>query len=100
MEVKEFQEICVKLVDDLDIKYNVKRDPQLNMVQLMEEIGELSKEVNKKRLRNKEPNIENLKGELADAMLLLSKLAEMYGIDLEEAVKNKIKELRERNKID
>lgn len=99
MEVKEFQKICVKLVDDLDVKYDVKRDPQLNMVQLMEEIGELSKEVNLKRLRNKEPNIENLKKELADVMLLLSKMAEMYGIDLEGAVKDKVNELKERNKI-
>lgn len=100
MEVKEFQKICVKLVDDLDVKYNVKRDPQLNMVQLMEEIGELSKDVNLKRLRNREPDIRNLKGEIADVVLLLSKMADMYDIDLGEAVKNKIGELKKRNKLD
>ncbi len=100
MEVKDFQRICVKLVDELDAKYKVKRDPQLNMVQLMEEIGEISKDINLKRLRNRDPDIENLKGEIADAMLLLSKMADMYDIDLEESVKNKIEELKKRNKID
>jgi NTP pyrophosphatase (non-canonical NTP hydrolase) len=100
MEVKEFQKICVKITDELDVKYNVKRDPQLNMVQLMEELGEICEEINKKKLRTKEPNIENLKGEIADVVLLLAKMAEMYDIDLEEAVKNKVAELKKRNKID
>ena len=96
METKEFQKKCADVVDKIDKKYGIDRDPQLAFTQLMEEIGELAKDVNIKKLRKKEPDKENMSGEFADVFLQLAMLAEMYGVDLEEAVENKINKLKER----
>lgn len=95
MDVKEFQKKCAEVVDKIDKKYGIERDSQLAFTQLIEEIGELAKDVNLKRLRNKEPDKEDLIGEFADVFLLLATLAEMYGVDLEKAVESKIKTLKE-----
>ena len=96
METKEFQKKCADVVDKIDKKYGIDRDPQLTFTQLIEEIGELAKDVNLKRLRKQEPDKENLSGEFADVFLQLATLAEMHGVDLQEAVENKINKLKER----
>ena len=96
METKEFQKKCADVVDKIDKKYGIDRDPQLTFTQLIEEIGELAKDVNLKRLRKQEPDKENLSGEFADVFLQLAMLAEMHGVDLQEAVENKINKLKER----
>lgn len=96
METKDVQKMAVGLVDELDVKFKVERDAQLNFTQLIEEVGELAKDINLPKLRHKEPDRTNLEGEFADVFFLLAKAAEMNNVDLEEAVKNKIIEVRER----
>lgn len=91
--------MCSKVVSDIDAKYNITRDPQFSFTQFMEEVGELAKEINKPRLRNKEIDRENLQGEFADVILQLSILATMFTIDFEEAVASKIKILKERHNL-
>lgn len=100
MDIKEFQKLCAEIVDKIDKKYGIERDPQLSFTQFMEEVGELAKEINSKRLRNKEPDKTNLAGEFADVFLQLAMLAEMHDIDLGEAVENKIRVLRERGYLE
>ena len=39
----EFQEMCAKVVGDIDAKYNITRDPHFSFTQFMEEVGELAK---------------------------------------------------------
>jgi NTP pyrophosphatase (non-canonical NTP hydrolase) len=99
METKEFQQKCAKIVSDIDNRYNIKRDLHFSFTQLMEEIGELAKDINLPKLRNKEIDKENLKGEFADVILQLSILAKMLDVDFEEAVKSKIKILKERHHL-
>ena len=97
METKEFQKMCAEIVKKIDAKYNINRDPHFSFVQLMEEIGELAKEINKPKLRNKEIDKENLEGEFADVILQLSILAGMLGVDFEKAVESKIRIIKERH---
>ena len=99
MEIKKFQEKCAGIVNDIDNKYAVKRNSQFSFTQLMEEIGELAREINSPKLRNKEIDKENLKGEFADVVLQLSILAKMFDINFEEAVESKIKILKERHDL-
>ena len=66
----------------------------------MEEIGELANEINKPKLRNKAINKESLKGEFADVVLQISVLADLLDVDIEEAVENKIKILKERGYLE
>ena len=96
METKELQRKAVGLVDVLDRKFSVQRDAQLNFTQMVEEIGELAKDINLPRLRNKQPEAQNLADEFADVFLQLSKQADIAGVDLEKAVVAKIEELKKR----
>ena len=98
MKVKEFQDLCAKAVKSIDAKYGVSRNPHFSFVQFMEEAGELAKEINKPKLRNKEIDRENLEGEFADVFLQFCILADMFDVDLEKAVESKIKILEERHK--
>jgi NTP pyrophosphatase (non-canonical NTP hydrolase) len=99
METKEFQGKCAKIVKDIDAKYNINRDPHFSFVQFIEEVGEFAKEINKPKLRNKEIDRENLKGEFADVMLQFAILATMFDVDFEDAVESKLKILKERHGI-
>ena len=100
METKEFQKKCAEVVEKIDQTYKVERDSQLGLCQLMEEVGELAKELDKRKLRHKEPDMENLAGEFADIFLLFANLAKMQNVDLEEAVENKIVKLKKRGYLD
>jgi NTP pyrophosphatase (non-canonical NTP hydrolase) len=99
-EMKEFQKKCADIVRKIDEKYGIKRDPHLSFAQLTEEVGELANEISKPKLRNKLANKENLKGEFADVFLQIIILADILEIDIEEAVENKIKVLKERGYLE
>jgi NTP pyrophosphatase (non-canonical NTP hydrolase) len=99
METKEFQKKCAEIVKSIDVKYKLTRDEHLSFVQFMEEVGELAKEINKPKLRKEEIDRENLKGEFADVVLQLFILADMLGVDVEDAVELKLKILKERHGI-
>lgn len=99
MNIKEFQKKCAKIVSDIDSRYNIKRDPHFSFTQLMEEIGELAKEINLPKLRNRKIDKANLKAEFADVILQLSILCKLFDIDFEEAVESKIRTLKERHKL-
>ena len=99
MEAGEFQRKCAKIVKDIDEKHGLKRDLHLSFTQLMEEIGELARDINLPRLRNQKIDMDNLNGEFADVFLQLSALAEMLGVDFEKAVESKMKTLKERHNL-
>ncbi len=99
METKEFQKKCAKFVKEIDKKYNIKRDFYLSFTQLIEEVGELAKDINSLKLRNKKLDKDNLEGEFADVVLQLAALADLYNVDFERVVEEKIKILKERHKF-
>lgn len=100
METKELQKKAVEIVDVLDKKFNVKRDAQLNFTQLMEEMGELAKDINLPILRGRQPDKKNLEGEFGDVLLQLSKMADIMDVDLEHATLNKIETLKKRHELE
>lgn len=100
MELNEIQKLASEIVDKLDKKFDVKRDAQLNLSQLTEELGELAKEVNLKKLRKRTPEKKNLEDEFADVFLQLAKLADSFNIDLDKAVLDKIKILKEKHNLE
>jgi NTP pyrophosphatase (non-canonical NTP hydrolase) len=93
------QKICVDIVKNIDSKYNIDRNSQLSFSQLMEEIGELAKEINKPKLRGTQIDMANLNHEFADVMLQLAILADIHGVDIEQAILDKIKILNERHNL-
>jgi len=97
MQVKDFQKLAARIVGEIDGKYDIRRDGQLAVSQLVEELGELVREVNSEKLRSKKPAKKDLEDEFADVSLQLCKLAEMFKVDLEKAVLDKIEILKERH---
>jgi len=93
------QQKCVQIVETLDKKFDIKRDPHLSFTQLMEEVGELAQEINSEKLRNKKINYKNLQGEFADVIIQISILAKMLDVDIDEAVEKKIKVLEKRHNL-
>lgn len=99
-DINIFQKKCADVVKKIDIKYNINRDIHFSFVQFIEEVGELAKEINKPKLRNKEIDKENLEGEFADVFLQFCILADFFDIDLEKAVEHKNKILKERHGVE
>ena len=99
MNFKDFQKLAVEIVDKIDKEFNLKRNPQFNLVQLIEEFGELARVVNLKALRNRKPKKADLEDEFADVLIQLAKLADLFKIDLEKAILDKIKLLKRRHKL-
>ncbi|MBI4155483.1 hypothetical protein HY498_05360 [Candidatus Woesearchaeota archaeon] len=65
-------------VKKIDKKYNINRDVQLNLSQLLEELGELARVANLKKLRNKTPEKKDLEDEFADVVLQIATLADFF----------------------
>lgn len=99
MDTKEFQKLSSQIVKKIDKKYNIDRDAQLNLSQLLEELGELARVANLKKLRNKNPEKKDLEDEFADVLLQLAALADFFDIDLEKAVLDKIEILKQRHNL-
>jgi NTP pyrophosphatase (non-canonical NTP hydrolase) len=99
VDTSDFQKLAAKTVRKIDEKYNITRDAQLNLSQLLEELGELAKIANLEKLRNKKPERKELEDEFADVTLQLASLADIFRIDLEKAVLDKIEILKERHSL-
>ena len=39
MDVREYQKLATEIIDKIDKKFNLNRDAQLNLSQLVEELG-------------------------------------------------------------
>ncbi len=100
MELKEFQKRAVKIVDDIDSKQKGKHDIDTTLAHLVEEFGEIAREIYNEKIGRDKTNLENLKGEFADVYILLAKLASNFDIDLEEAINGKIEILKKRHNLD
>ena len=99
MDIKEIQKLSADIVDKIDRKLNIKRDPQLNTSQLLEELGELTRLINSERLKKDKPNKNSLEDEFADVCIQLAKLADLFEIDLEKAILDKIEILKKRHNL-
>lgn len=95
----DLQNKSAQIVKKIDQKYNIDRDIQLTISQLLEELGELVQVANLKRLRNREPRKEDLQDEFADVQIQLNALADQFDIDIDEAVLHKIEILKQRHDL-
>jgi len=96
MEVIEFQKLCSLIARKIDKDKSIVRDGQFCISQLVEELGELAKEVNREKLRGIKPKKAELEDEFADVVFLLFDLVEYCDVDIEKAVLTKIETLKKR----
>jgi len=96
MELKDLQKECKKIVDGVGDSLNRRHTKDEAFIHLVEEIGEIGREINNQRLRPEKFDKENFKKEFADTLLFLLYLAEIYNVDIQKAIKEKMNELKKR----
>lgn len=99
MTLEEYKKLATEIVNKIDKKLSIKRDVQLTISQLVEELGELVKAANSQRLRGREGKKKELEDEFADVFIQLGKLADTFDVDLEKAISDKIKLLKKRHNL-
>ena len=94
--LNEFQKMAVKIVEDLDKIRNINHDKDVTMHNLSEELGEIAREIFNDKTGRDKIDLENLKGEFVDVMVLISYLAHLHGIKLDDALQYKLNNFKKR----
>lgn len=97
--MKEQQEKINILIEEIDKKMKGKHDSDTTIIHLMEEIGEIARQLYNIKIGRDNLIIDNLKEEVADCIMLLNRLATLYDIDVEEAIDKKIINLKKRHNL-
>ncbi len=97
MEIKEMQEEAYKIIEEYNKKHNLNHNKDTIFLHLVEEVGELAKEMNHEKSNwRADFNREKFEHELIDVLYQILILAKDYDVNLEEVFKRKIKIFRER----
>jgi NTP pyrophosphatase (non-canonical NTP hydrolase) len=99
MEVKELQKRVDEIINKIDSKMECNHDVNNTFIHLVEELGEVADKLNQPNIRGKELNKEELGKELSDMFFFILRLASLNGIDIEEAINEKIQELNQRHNL-
>ena len=87
--LRDVQEFVMTMKKDMGF---YQEDPYVELVLLMEELGELVKSVRKARKGSSiDPNsqIGSIEEEIADVMVYLTQVANLFDIDMEKAIRDK-----------
>jgi NTP pyrophosphatase (non-canonical NTP hydrolase) len=97
MNTQQLQQQSSELLDKIDSRRPDKmHNAETTFIHLVEELGEIARQLTNEKIGRDKLNKEKLSEEIADCMIFLSKLSDNYNLDLEKAIENKIKKLKER----
>jgi len=101
MDVKTFQKEVEKLFNEISNrrKDKDKRTEEEIFIHLIEEIGEIARQLTNKKIRKERFDHKNLEEEISDSILFLTYLASLYKINLENSLRKDIEKLKARFKI-
>lgn len=99
MELKELQKQIIEIVDEIDTKLGVVHDSESTFNHIVEELGEVANQLNKPKIRREEMKINEFSDEIADVLILITKLADIHGIEIEKSILNKIDKLKMRHNL-
>ena len=99
MEVKELQNKADEIIKIMDRTLGINHDADKTIIHILEELGEIARQINNKNIRGIGQDKENLEEEIADVLILTLRLASIYEIDVEKAILNKIEKLKERHNL-
>ena len=97
--MNEMQNKSNEIIDEIDKKMKGVHDSETTIIHLMEELGEISRQIYNQKIGRDNLDRENLAEEIADVSMLLNKLATLHEIDVDKAINDKIKVLKERHNI-
>jgi len=96
MEIKEFQKEILRVFSEMNKMQNRKEHTkQSALIHMVEEVGELARQLTNEQHRPKKFNKENLATELADIMMFVVLLAHYYDVDLSKEMKEAILRVEE-----
>jgi NTP pyrophosphatase (non-canonical NTP hydrolase) len=99
MEIKKFQEDVLKVFSEMDKMPNrQKHTKQSALIHLVEEIGEVARQVTNEFHRPEKFDIDNFGKEIGDTLMFIVVLAHLYDIDLSKEMQDGIR--RVKTKID
>lgn len=99
MEIEKIQNEINEIIDKIDKKTNCEHNLNNTFIHLIEEIGEVANILNKPNIRGENIRKEDLSEELADVLLLTTRIASLHNIKIEEAITNKIIKLKQRHNL-
>ena len=102
MEIKEMQEEAWKVIKEYNKKHGLEHKKETVFLHLIEEIGELARELAKETndWRKEGFSKEKVEEELVDVLAQILYFAKDQEIDIEEAFKSKILKLRKRFELE
>jgi NTP pyrophosphatase (non-canonical NTP hydrolase) len=100
MEMNEAQKEAVELLEQINKKLKIKHNPDGMFLNLVEEVGEVARELSKKQDNYRENfDREKLADELSDIISRVFIIAEDNKINLDKAYERKLKKVKERFEI-
>jgi NTP pyrophosphatase (non-canonical NTP hydrolase) len=99
MEVKELQNRINEIIEQIDKKTKVEHNSNSTFIHVVEELGEIAKEINKPNIRNEKLDTDKLEEEIADVLLLTTRLANVHNINIENAILGRIEKLKQRHNL-
>ncbi len=95
MEIKKFQEEVLAVFSEIAKAPNRRpHTKQSAMIHLTEEIGEVARQINNESHRPEKFNKENLGEELADLMMFIVFIANLYDINLPKKMRDSIEKVK------
>ena len=97
MDIRQFQKEILEVFSEMDKMPNRrKHTKQSALIHLMEEIGEIARQVTNEYHRPEKFDKENLGTELADTLMFIVVLAQFYDIDLSKEMQESISRVRKK----
>ena len=97
MNLDELQRRATEIVEEFDRLRGGKHDSDTTVIHLIEEFGEIAREIYNEKSGRGKFDKKNFEGEIADMYLLLAQLATTKGVSVESAVAEKIEGLKARH---
>lgn len=100
MDINAFQQSVTEIFDAIAKKPGWQRHTKETLyIHLVEEVGELARQIINQHHRQKKYDENNLKEEMADIIMLLSVLASEYKVDLSTECEQKIRRMKEKHNL-
>ncbi|MBU0953298.1 MAG: hypothetical protein KKA90_02675 [Nanoarchaeota archaeon] len=100
MDLEEAQKKIMEFANHREAAYGFTKTPELILIHLLEELGEVARELSNKGLKRGVFDQEKLKEEVVDVLLETLVLAGHLDIDLEQMITRKIEQLYQRTSAD
>ncbi len=94
MNIKEFQQEVKKVFEIFSKTKNTKMDSEHLFIHLVEEIGEIARELVNEKIGRSETRKEKIAEEIADAIIFLVAIADYYGIDIEKILEKDLEKIK------